>query len=203
MDLERRFFTREIRMETGADGQRKLIGYAAVFNQLSEDLGGFREMILPGSFANVVGGDVRALFNHDPNLILGRTTARTLRIEEDDIGLRYEVDLPDTQTGRDLTISADRGDVNQSSFGFRVVPEGESWREPTDDEPLPVRLIHLFQRLYDVSPVVFPAYPQTSAEARSMAQQLAQSGATAGGRSPLRTDGRLAQLRRRLDLLEL
>lgn len=201
MDIERRFFTREIRMETDENGQRKLIGYGAVFEQLSEDLGGFREMIKAGAFAQAIReDDVRSLFNHDFNLVLGRNRAKTLRLAEDEEGLRYEIDLPDTSYANDLVASMERGDVDQSSFGFRVVEE--SWREPTDDQPYPIRVLHQV-KLYDVGPVTIPAYPQTSAQVRSYIKEnfTAAGGATGGGAEPAHV-GRLARLKRKLDLLE-
>ena len=145
-------------------------GYAAVFNSLSEDLGGFREQIAPGAFKRTLSpphADVRALINHDPNLVLGRNKAGTLRMEEDSRGLRVDVDLPDTSYARDLRTLLERGDVSQMSFGFEKVRD--AWDDGT--EP-PTRTLEEV-RLFDVSVVTFPAYPETSAEARAIAQ-LAQ-----------------------------
>lgn len=198
MELERRFLTRELRA-VDQDGKRKITGYAAVFNSLSENLGGFREMIMPGAFSDVIKGDVRALVNHDPNLILGRTIANTLALLEDELGLRYEILPPDTQYSRDLIISIDRGDVDQSSFGFQV--EEDEWKRPTESEPLAIRIVHKYKRLYDVSPVTFPAYPQTSAGVRSKLESIL-SGATEFQASQ-NVVGRLQARKRRLQLLEL
>ena len=197
-EIERRFVKYQLRAQTDGD-KRRIIGYGAVFNSLSEDLGGFKELIMPGAFADVLGDDVRSMFNHDPNLILGRTNSGTLALAEDDIGLRYETDPPDTQYARDLEASIDRGDVDQSSFGFRVLEE--SWRHPTEDEPLPIRVIHKFQRLYDVGPVTFPAYPTTSAGVRDMAKQLLTTGGATGESADPGAAGRLALRRRKLELL--
>jgi hypothetical protein len=196
--IERRIFRVQLRM-VGVGDRRRLVGYGAVFNQISEDLGGFREIVLPGAFANALEGDVRSLFNHDPNLILGRTVSDTLHLAEDDVGLRYEVDLPDTQYARDLEISVDRGDVDQSSFGFRAIEE--SWRNPDENNPLPTRILHEL-KLFDTGPVTFPAYPMTSVQVRDMAKQLLAGGATGGDAGDERAVGRLAILRRRLDLAE-
>lgn len=201
--IERRFFTAQLRA-VGGDESPKIVGYAAVFNQLSKDLGGFREMILPGAFANALSGDVRALKNHNVDLILGRTTAGTLTLTEDDVGLRYEIDPPDAQYARDLIVSIKRGDLDQSSFAFRVLEGGESWREPDQGEPLPVRVLHEVE-LFDVSPVTFPAYPTTSVATRSKAKELAPDGrATDPGQAEAgRAVGRLAIMRKRLEIMEL
>jgi hypothetical protein len=144
-------------------------GYAANFNSLSEDLGGFREMLTPGCFADALKtSDVRALFNHDPNHVLGRNMAGTLRIMEDDKGLRFEIDPPDTACARDLMVSMSRGDISQCSFGFRVAEDGDAWRKEPDGTYL--RSILKVDRLFDVSPVTYPAYAATSCAVRSLVQ---------------------------------
>jgi HK97 family phage prohead protease len=140
-------------------------GYAARFNALSDDLGGFREMIAPGAFAGVLGDDVRALIDHRSEMILGRTKAGTLRLREDDDGLAVEIDLPDTQIARDLAASMARGDVDQMSFGFTV--DRDDWAITEDG--VVVRTIEALSGLFDVSVVTFPAYPQTEASLRSRA----------------------------------
>ena len=167
--LERRAFTADgFHIETRDDGKKRLTGHAAVFNSLSEDLGGFREQIAPGAFADAItGDDVRALFNHDPNFILGRNRAKTLTLAEDSRGLAIEIILPDTQTVRDLVVAPiERGDVSQMSFGFSVRPGGQDWAK--DDEGRVIRTLKRL-RLYDVSPVVFPAYAETDVAVRSFA----------------------------------
>lgn len=141
----------------------KIRGYAAVFNQLSQPMWGMRERIKPGAFKATLaaGADVRALFNHDPSQILGRTKAATLALEEDSIGLRYVINPPDTTVGRDLMVNIRRGDITQSSFGFRSVDEeykkenGQFVRELVSVE------------LFDVSPVTYPAYTGTSVNVRT------------------------------------
>lgn len=165
-EIETRYFHMgSIGVEDRADGEGKTLrGHAAVFDTLSENLGGFREKIAPGAFDDVLGDDVRALFNHDSNLILGRTTSKTLKIGIDADGLNYEVDIPDTQTGRDLTVSVGRGDIDQSSFAFTV--DDDSWDE--DEDGRVIRTIKKVGRLYDVSPVTYPAYPDASVGLRSM-----------------------------------
>jgi len=167
-DSERRFFRCEVRADPGAEGQgTKIVGYGATFNSLSENLGGFREIIKPGSFDGVMQDDVRGLFNHDHNFVLGRTKSGTLRLTLDETGLRYEIDAPETQTVRDLVLAPlQRGDIDGSSFNFRVAHDGERWYY--DDDGLLIREITKFARLYDVGPVAFPAYPDSAAASRSM-----------------------------------
>ena len=167
-DFERRFTlvgTLEIE-ERGEDKRPVIRGHAAVFNQLSEDLGGFREQIAPGAFSEAIQkDDVRALLNHDANYVLGRNGAGTLRMSEDTHGLAVQIDPPDTQWARDLLVTMKRGDITQMSFGFSVRPAGQDWAK--DDEGRLIRTLKRL-RLFDVSPVTFPAYPQTDVAVRCM-----------------------------------
>jgi uncharacterized protein len=140
-----------------------LAGYAAKFNVLSEMMWDFQETIAPGAFDDVMGDDVRALFNHDPNHILGRTLSGTLRISLDTVGLTYEVDLPGTEMASTVAAAVERGDVTQSSFAF-VVNEA-TWTERQDGTWL--RTITKLKRLYDVSPVTYPGYPDATVGMRS------------------------------------
>ena len=169
-DIERRFFAAgTCRIERRADNKVRLIGYAAVFNERSENLGGFREVVAPGAFAEAIEkDDVRGLFNHDPNWVLGRNTAKTLHLSEDSRGLLYEIDLPETQSVRDQVVAPiERGDVSGSSFGFRVRPNGQDWAD--DDDGVTIRTLKSV-RLFDVSPVTFPAYPQTDVAVRCLGE---------------------------------
>lgn len=149
-----------------------LTGYAAVFGAETVIGEFFREVVEPGAFTAALArpDDVRALVNHDASLILGRNTAGTLRLSVDARGLRYELDLPDTTYARDLAASVARGDVSQSSFGFRVVED--SWERPSVSTELPLRRIRNVE-LFDVSPVTYPAYDTTSVStrARDLAEQ--------------------------------
>lgn len=165
-DIERRIFCKEVRVDSNGD-KPVIRGYAALFNTLSEDLGGFREQLQAGAFSDAMAAsDVRALINHDPNLVLGRNQAGTLTLREDASGLYAEITPPDTQAARDLVVSMSRGDVNQMSFAFTVSKEDQQW---TRDGTGPwLRTIKRVSRLFDVSVVTYPAYPQTSAAVREL-----------------------------------
>jgi len=178
--IERRYTTGAVELRTDMDGagnvvKRKVRGYAAVYGAESENLGGesYRmiETIEPGAFDDVLKDDVRALFNHDANLILARSKngTGTLTLGVDERGLFYEFEAPDTQAGRDLLVSLQRGDVDQSSFAFTVTREGQKWEEETRDGVTTARrTITKVSRLYDVSPVTYPAYPDATAALRSL-----------------------------------
>ena len=153
---EKRFFNIETRISKRAK-KNIVTGHAAIFGQLSEDLGGFKEKIKVGAFDGVLKNDVRAFFNHDPNFLLARTTSGTLKLAVDKMGLSYSFEVPDTTAGRDLVISMERGDITQSSFAFMV--EKDSWSEQDGQE---IRTIEKVGRLFDVSPVSIPAYPQAN-----------------------------------------
>ena len=157
--VEQRAYDGEIK---AAAESRTVEGYASVFNSMSEDLGGFREIILPGAFSNVLDNDVRALYNHDSNYLLARTTSGTLELKEDEKGLYYRFEMPNTSYGNDMLELFRRGDLTQSSFGFTV--EKDNWRMEDGQQ---VRYIERVGSLFDVSPVVFPAYSQASSGLRS------------------------------------
>jgi Escherichia/Staphylococcus phage prohead protease len=145
-------------------------GYAALFNSrshlMNERGAVFVERIEPGAFTKTLKqGDVRALLNHDPNWLLGRTKSGTLRLVEDDRGLSYEIDPPNTQWARDLMTTMRRGDIDGSSFSFQATREAWGTAEIDGAEVDERRLIEV--RLYDVSPVTFPAYPATTSGVRS------------------------------------
>jgi HK97 family phage prohead protease len=153
----------EFRMADGENGPI-LSGYAAKFATRSEDLGGFVETIRAGAFTDAIAEcDVRALVDHNPTLILGRNKAGTLRLTEDEVGLHYECDLPDTQAGRDIATSIKRGDVTGCSFGFITVED--EWKTEEGFALRELIRVHLF----DVSAVTFPAYPDTEVGVRSLA----------------------------------
>lgn len=168
---------RELRSQRGAitAQEGKLVGYAAVFGSRSQDLGGFVEVIAPGAFTRTLdhGGDVVVSFNHDVNLLLGRTSSGTARLSVDEVGLRYEVDVPDTSLGKDVLELARRGDLNGSSFTFSTTSSGSEWS--TDDNGVRVRTLTEV-RLFELGPVVSPAYLDTSVAARSLEALEAESG---------------------------
>ena len=156
--VEQRAYDGEIK---AAAESRTVEGYASVFNSMSEDLG-FREVILPGAFSDVLDNDVRALYNHDSNYLLARTTSGTLELKEDEKGLYYRFEMPNTSYGNDMLELFRRGDLTQSSFGFTV--EKDNWRMEDGQQ---VRYIERVGSLFDVSPVVYPAYSQASSGLRS------------------------------------
>ena len=134
------------------DGKNVVVGYGAVFNSESNDLGGFVEYIAPGAFDGRLEDDVRFLINHD-GLPLARTTNNTLRLSVDERGLKYEADMPETTLANDLITLLRNGTISQSSFAFTV--EDDSWR---NEDGKNIRTINKVSRLYDISSVTFPAY---------------------------------------------
>lgn len=199
-------------VEVRADGEgSQIAGYAAVFNQLSVPLYGFREQIAPGAFGDSLGGDVRALWQHDTSRVLGRTTNGSLRLWEDERGLGFELAPPDTQDGRDAVALIGRGDVDQMSFGFTVPAKGDEWSE--DSNGYPLRTVRT-AKLIEVSPVTFPAYLGTSADVVRNAPDWVQRALAWNGDIHSTTDipevpsnaparARLTLLRRRLQLLAM
>jgi HK97 family phage prohead protease len=170
-ETERRTVTMPVEVRADADAPG-LSGYAALYGSVTEIAGLFREQIAPGAFAEAAGrDDVRALFNHDANFVLGRTTSGTLKLTDDNKGLRYDVDPPDTTWARDLMVSVKRGDVSQSSFAFEVTED--EWEYGKRGE-MPLRTIRKV-RLYDVSPVTYPAYESTTVSARSLEAAKAET----------------------------
>ncbi len=159
----RAFPLKNIKLENRTDAGElpKITGQAAVFNVWSEDLGGFKEKIAVGAFKkSLQESDIRALFNHDPNIVLGRNKAGTLSLAESVDGLDIEILPPDTQIARDLVTSVRRGDVSQMSFGFQTIKD--LWKDNH------TKRILTEAKLFDVSLVTFPAYSQTSVQARSL-----------------------------------
>lgn len=150
---------RRAALEVRAAG-RRLEGYAATFGTPAP-IGAFTETILPGAFraSLAAGRDVLALVDHDPSRLLGRTAAGTLRLAEDARGLRFEIDLPDTQLGRDVLVLAERRDLGGMSFGFRATDD--AWPSANKRELRAVDLL-------EISVVhAFPAYAQTTVATRA------------------------------------
>lgn len=170
-NIEKRFHkenTQKRKFETRIEADkeaRTITGYAAIYNSDSEDLGGFIERMAPGSFDGRLQDDVRVLFNHDNNLVLGRTISGTATLEVDEKGLKYTCQLPDTSYAKDLIELMERGDVTQSSFAFTI--EDESWEERADG--MLIRTVKKVGQLYDVSPVTYPAYKDSTSGLRTSA----------------------------------
>jgi len=174
--MERRFITNNrarIEVRDGSGG-KVITGYGAVFYNKNAPGSEFVlregcvERIMPTAFDGTLSKneDVRGLFNHDPSLILGRTTAGTMRLEKDSVGLRYSIDVADTQVGRDVVTSIARGDLTGSSFSFEVVDQ--NLRESTDRSGNPIKVREVLEvRSYDFGPVTFPAYEGTTTGIRA------------------------------------
>jgi len=168
--LERRCLTiKELRINDSDKSSPPTIeGYASIFDSWSEQMGGespFREKVCKGAFAETIEkDDIRALYNHDPNYVLGRNKAGTLELEEDEKGLKVCIKPPKTTWARDLIQSVKRGDISQMSFGFACELDRWSYEKGCDVREL------LKVKLYDVSLVTYPAYPQTECDVRSILQ---------------------------------
>ncbi len=215
-------------------GDKMLVkGYAARYGVLSQLIPpGFRERIAPGAFKRILAAnpDCVMLFNHDQNVVLGRTTSGTLRLREDSKGLAFECDLPNTQAGRETYESVQRGDLNGCSFAFKLGPDmDELNEEDVEDDSVRgavkrkirqvVRTIRDFANLFDCSIVTSPCYPGTSVDARNLAVAAEMRSRIDAVRKPvrshaarealeqrnrLREDRRYQEIvRRRRDILEL
>jgi len=160
MNIERRS------LGTLAAEAGSLVGYASVFNSLSEDLGGFKERIHPQAFNRSLGSgfDVRALVNHDTTLVLGRRSNNTLQLTVDTKGLKVSIAPPKTSYANDLLELVSRGDVSQMSFGFIIAPGGEAW---SNEDGLKVRTVTDLD-LLEVSVVSIPAYSDTTVALRNL-----------------------------------
>ncbi|MFA7308253.1 MAG: HK97 family phage prohead protease [Hyphomicrobium sp.] len=163
-EAERRSLTLPVERRAAADGGKVTVGgYAAVFGEAADIGGYFREIISRGAFsASLKGGDVRAYFEHDRGRVLGRSSAKTLRVDEDSKGLAVEIDLPDTTDGRDARELIERGDISGMSIGMIV--RKQEWDETTDP---PTRTI-TDAELIEVSIVSEPAYEGTTIAMRSL-----------------------------------
>jgi hypothetical protein len=199
---ERRYIKTTLRIDlntrdAGAEGAQSLVGHAAVFNQLSQDLGGFVEQIAPGAFTRAIAeDDPVALFQHDARYVLGRVSSGTLTLAQDSTGLAVEIMPPNTRLIHDLVmVPVARGDIKQMSFGFEVMPNGDTWEK--DAQGRYVRTLHEV-RLYDVSPVTYPAYTQTDVAVRSFEKYLDAEVKAAANQEQQRCGAYLEMARRRL-----
>jgi HK97 family phage prohead protease len=154
--------------DAGGSARPRLAGYAAKFNTLSKPLGAmqFREKIDPRAFDETLASrpDVRFTLNHNPNHVMGRTVAGTLGLSTDRVGLRFDLDVPDTDSGRDLVVSVKRGDISDCSFAFRTLDD--AWSQGDNGNPIrTLKKVSLHDG--DVAAVAYPAYPGTEINARA------------------------------------
>ena len=169
LTVERRFATSGLELRKSDSGSAMLRGYALRFNS-TYDMGWFTEEVDARALDGADMSDVRILFNHDPNQILGRTAANTARVGVDSTGMWYEVDLPDSPNGENARAAIERGDVSQSSWGFSLLRDesgrsiGDKW-EVRDGKKH--RTLTLIDTVFDASPVVYPANPDTTIAKRS------------------------------------
>ena len=161
MKHETRNFEADFELREEGDGM-SFVGYAAKFNSPSEDLGGFTETIEPGAFRKSLRSrnDVKLLVNHDTGRVLASSRAGTMKLYEDEVGLRVEASLPNTTDGRDMAELLKRGDLNKMSFGFSVMKD--SWNSDMTQRTLKS------VKLFEASIVAFPAYAETEAMVRSL-----------------------------------
>lgn len=194
-ELERRaWMDGRVELREAEDGKRRIYQRAVPYGELSVDLGGWREVIVAGAFP--VDGDIRALWQHEAAMVLGRTVAGTLELRADDSGIYAESTPPDTAWARDAMVSIERGDVTGSSFGFYV--DEDEWIL-TEREV--IRRVKR-GRLIEVSPVTFPAYPTTSTSVRDMAAAMRAQSAADPGQAEQQARARRAARRRHLEIME-
>lgn len=169
MKLEVRTIS-ELRAE-GQGDEMSLVGYAALFNTLSRNLGGFVEKIAPGAFSRSLkaNADVKVTFNHDPNQVLGRTKSGTATVEQDERGLKFRCQLDPTNTmHRNVYASVKRGDIDECSFAFKAPKDGQTWAEEDGNEDFFAVRTLTDVDLIDVSAVTYPAYYGTNVDARCL-----------------------------------
>jgi len=158
------FNLEDVEIRKSEDGKTTIAGYAAVFEKLSVPIYDFREKVRAGAFAeSLKKNNIRALWNHNPDFVLGSMKAGTLRLVEDAKGLKFEIDPPDTSAGRDAVISIQRGDVDGMSFGFRTLKQEWDEKDPKDI----IRTLIVVD-LREISPTPFPAYPDTKVKVRTV-----------------------------------
>jgi HK97 family phage prohead protease len=157
---------KELRVQNSPDGSRTISG-SLLYNQPSQDLGGFTEILSPGVFAGSLDGDILCLRDHSATLLMGRTKSKTLTLTDDAVGLRFRCTLPNTSQANDLATSIERGDLDGVSFGFRTIED--VWT--SDGEGNIIRTL-LKVTLFEISPCSFPAYPSSTVSVRSCPPQL-------------------------------
>lgn len=165
---ERRFYSGTLELRATDSGDPEIFGYALKFG-VSYDMGWFTEEIHRDALAKADMQDVRILFNHDVNQILGRTKSGTAKVGIDNIGMWYRATLPKSPIGETVRAAIERGDVDQSSWGFTLRYEddstGDMWERKNGKDH---RTITDVRKVWDASPVTFPANPDTSVAKRSL-----------------------------------
>jgi hypothetical protein len=167
---EIRSFTEGVEIRMTEDGKPSVFGYALKWGK-SYDMGYFTEEIQRSALSEADMSDVRILFNHDPNLIIGRTKSGTATVGTDETGMWYRASIPDSPTGQNLIEALKRGDIDQSSWSFQIARNeagmsvGDEWRMKDGKEH---RVITKVKRVFDASPVTYPANPDTSVAMRSL-----------------------------------
>jgi HK97 family phage prohead protease len=191
--------TTDLEIRSTEEGEKTISGYAARFESLSEDLGGFREKIRKGTFANSLKSSIiTALWNHNSDIILG-SSDDNLEIWEDDVGLRFDLKLGNTHYDQYAHEKIEKRHVKGVSFGFSVPAGGDEWDYEGD---IPIRTL-VNTNLFEISPTPFPAYTQTSVSVRSKLDELAkvsQESALAEQEAQERT---IANKKRKLKLMEV
>lgn len=189
-ETETRRLEGKIELRETDDGKTILSGKALVYNELSEDLWGMREKFAPGAFASSLSGDdtddVRALAHHDRQLVIGRQSAGTLTLDDRSDALYFEIEMPDTTYANDLVESIRRGDITGMSFGFRAIED--VWDRDIDSDTA-IRTVTK-ARLREISPVAWPAYPQSvvEAEKRNLDRTMTEVRAKLGMKEQIKAD---------------
>lgn len=160
MNKEVRSMAENIEFRDAENGDQYIEGYALKFDRWSEDLGGFRESIHKDALKDTDVSDVRALFNHNADHIIARSSAGTLKLDVDDVGLKFRAKIPDTTYGMDLLENLRNGNVNQCSFGFCLAADGDDFSYDKEDR-MYKRVLRNIKEILDVSVVTYPAYRDT------------------------------------------
>lgn len=170
--MELRTHLEKVELRSSPSGGQMLVGWGIRYNKLSKNMGGFVERARPGLASKTIQEqDIVSLWNHDPSNLLGRKNAFTARfIDTPEVGVKYEVDLPDTQLGRDVAVLAARGDIPGSSHGFMVVGRSGAGFVGRSESGVPIRELREI-RIRDMGPVTFPAYEGTDVALRSLAEE--------------------------------
>lgn len=161
MNKEVRSMVDNIEFRDSESGDQHIEGYALKFDTWSEDLGGFRESIHKDALKNTDTSDVRALFNHNADHIIARSAAGSLKLDVDDIGLKFRAKIPNTSYGRDLLENLRNGNVNQCSFGFCLAENGDEFTYDKEERSYK-RILRNIKEILDVSVVTYPAYRDTN-----------------------------------------